>query len=53
MAGLSSGELFLVGFVTIAVVSAPWWPRVGQWVAELVSGERKKKPSGESSAPRP
>jgi hypothetical protein len=44
---LSSGELFVVAFVTIAVVSALWWPRLGAAIAELFvqrRSEAKDKP---------
>ena len=36
---LSSGELFLVVFVTVAVVSATWWPRLGAAIAEALTGK--------------
>jgi hypothetical protein len=36
--GLTSGELFIVVFVTAAVVSAPWWLRVGELVATALAG---------------
>jgi hypothetical protein len=52
MTGLTNGELFIVAFVTVAVLSAPWWPKVGQWAAELVSGERDDEPSDPGSDPR-
>jgi hypothetical protein len=43
---LSSGELFVVAFVTIAVVTALWWPRLGATIAEfLAAGRERKRPS--------
>jgi hypothetical protein len=36
--GLTSGELFIVVFVTVAVVSAPWWLRAGELVATALAG---------------
>jgi hypothetical protein len=30
MLGLTAGEWFVVVFVTLAVVSAPWWPRAAE-----------------------
>jgi hypothetical protein len=47
MLGMSAGELFLVAFVTIAVVSAPYWPRAGAVIAELLSGARRDAESDE------
>ena len=29
MLGLTSGELFVVVFIVLVVVSAGWWPRAG------------------------
>jgi hypothetical protein len=54
---LSTGELFVIAFVTVAVVSALWWPRLGATIAELIVNGRERKrnrtsdrgPSGESS----
>ncbi len=36
--GLSGGEIFIVAFVTIAVVSARYWPAVGERVAVRLGG---------------
>jgi hypothetical protein len=38
MLGLTSGELFIVAFVTVTVVSAPWWLRAGEAIATMLSG---------------
>ena len=38
MFGLSGGEIFIVAFVTIAVVSARYWPAVGERVAVRLGG---------------
>jgi hypothetical protein len=43
--GLTFGELFIVVFLTVSVVSAPWWPRVGEWIADLFVGGRAARPS--------
>jgi len=45
--GLTSGELFIVVFVTVAVVSAPWWLRIGEVVATALAGS----PKGEGEEP--
>ena len=49
MFGLTAGELFLLGFIVVAVVSWPWWPRLGAAVAGLLAGghERSEPESGE------
>jgi hypothetical protein len=36
MLGLTVGELFVVGFILAAVVSAPYWPRIGEAIARKV-----------------
>jgi hypothetical protein len=38
---LTRGELIVVVFVVAAVVSAPWWPRLGAAIAERLAGSRK------------
>ena len=38
--GLTPGELFVVGFITLAVLSAGWWPRVGEALMVAISGGR-------------
>ena len=48
MLGLTSGEMFVVAFVTIAVVSAPWWPRAGAAIARRIADSpRRQDPSGD------
>lgn len=42
MRWLSNGELFVVAFVVIAVVSARWWPRLGALVAETIARSRRR-----------
>jgi hypothetical protein len=45
MFGLSGGELFLVVFITVAVVSARWWARLGSALGELsIRGKNKPTP---------
>ncbi len=39
MFDLTSGELFVVLFILIAVVSAPWWARAGAFVGRLFAGK--------------
>ncbi len=38
---LPQGELFVIAFVTIAVVSATWWPRIGADLGESLVKRRK------------
>jgi hypothetical protein len=45
MLGLTFGELFVIGFVVIAVVSAPWWPRLGAAIAERLAGGAPEQPA--------
>jgi hypothetical protein len=33
MFDLNRGELFVALFILIAIVSAPLWPRAGEWIA--------------------
>jgi len=44
MLGLTNGELFVVGFVFVAIVSATWWPRAGAAIGRALAGERRPKP---------
>jgi hypothetical protein len=32
--GMTHGELGLVTFIVVAILSARYWPRVGEWVAK-------------------
>lgn len=44
MLGLTNGESFVVVFIVVAVVSAPWWPRVGAAIAvALTFGKRSAR----------
>jgi hypothetical protein len=38
--GLTAGELFVVAFITVAVLSAAWWPRLGEALMVAMSGTR-------------
>jgi hypothetical protein len=38
MLGLSHGELGLVTFMVAAILSARFWPRMGEWVAKKLTG---------------
>lgn len=40
---LTNGELFVVGFIVVAVVSAPWWPRLGEFVATAITGKGRPR----------
>ena len=42
--GLTHGELFLVTFITVAVVTARYWPLLGERVALWLSGQRSDGP---------
>jgi hypothetical protein len=46
MLDLTPGEAFIVVFVTLAVVSARFWPRLGARLAERLSGAKLR---GESA----
>ncbi len=48
---LTGGELFVVVFITLAVLSAAWWPRLGELVMLAVSGTRTKRGEGDSVGP--
>ncbi|HLV65802.1 MAG TPA: hypothetical protein VKY73_08305 [Polyangiaceae bacterium] len=46
MFGLTHGELVVVGFVVLAVLSARSWPLMGERLALLIaSGRRKRRDS--------
>jgi hypothetical protein len=40
---LTAGELFVVAFITLAVLSAAWWPRLGELVMLAISGARASR----------
>lgn len=46
--GLTSGELFIVLFILIAVVSAPLWPRLGAAVYLKLSGGSQRESDEQS-----
>jgi hypothetical protein len=50
MFGLTGGELFVVVFIVVAVVSAPWWPRAGGAIAVALVGRAKKSPRPRSGS---
>ena len=37
---LTAGELFVVAFITVAVLSAGWWLRLGEAFVVAISGAR-------------
>jgi hypothetical protein len=39
MLGLSQGEIGLVGFIVVAILSAKFWPRAGEWVMKRLGRE--------------
>lgn len=39
MLGLSPGEIGLVGFMVVAILSAKFWPRAGEWVTKRFGRE--------------
>jgi hypothetical protein len=52
--GFSGGEWFIVAFVTVAVVSARYWPAFGERIAVRLSGGGTAPGSGanQDSPPR-
>jgi hypothetical protein len=48
---LTGGELFVVLFITLAVLSAGYWPRLGELVVFAVSGTRAKRGNSDSARP--
>jgi hypothetical protein len=36
MFGLTFGEIGLVGFIVVAILSARFWPKLGEWVVRRV-----------------
>jgi len=47
MLGLSHGELGLVAFIVAAILSARFWPRMGEWVARKVAPSSASGSDGE------
>jgi len=44
MLGLTNGEWFVAAFITISIVSAPYWQRAGEAIAvALTSGRAKNR----------
>lgn len=41
---LTQSELIVIGFITFAVVSAPWWPRLGAALGRAASGRPPAAP---------
>jgi hypothetical protein len=50
MFGLSGGELFIVLFILLAVVSAPLWPRLGAAVYLKLRGGSAQEGDDDSKA---
>lgn len=44
MLGLTFGELFVAAFITVAIVSAPLWPRAGGAVARALFAKGEREP---------
>ena len=53
MFGLSGGELFLVVFITLAVVSAPWWARLGSALGEMLVRGKADEPRSDAKKRAP
>jgi len=58
MLGLSGGELVVVAFVVFAVLSAPWWPRLGEICGEALASRgtspaKEPNPPGSDAPPGP
>jgi hypothetical protein len=45
MLGMTFGEVFVTGFILVAVLSAPLWPRAGAAVARTLSGKKGPAPN--------
>jgi hypothetical protein len=43
MLGLTNGELFVVVFLVVMVVSFSWWPKAGELVFLLLSGKGRQR----------
>jgi len=39
MFGLTFGEIGLVTFMVVSILSARFWPKLGEWVARRVVGK--------------
>lgn len=52
MFGLNHGELFVVVFVFLAVVSAPLWPRLGEALFVFLFGGKSGKSASDESGAR-
>jgi hypothetical protein len=51
--GLTGGEFFIVAFVTVMVVSARYWPAIGERIAVRLSGEASEsEPAAGQKPPR-
>jgi hypothetical protein len=51
MLGLTNGELFVVVFIVVSVVSAPWWPRLGGAIAVALAGKSRASTKRRASDP--
>jgi len=45
MLEMTRGELFIVVFVTVAIVSAPWWGRAGAALGRVLAERALRKSS--------
>ena len=52
MFGLTHGELFIVTFVVVAVVSARYWPKLGERAALMRAGKSAEPPPKEADPDR-
>lgn len=44
MLGLTGGELFVIGFIVLAILTARFWPILGERIALFLGGESRKPP---------
>jgi hypothetical protein len=49
--GLNFGEMLIVTFVTVMVVSARYWPAIGERIAVRLSGPAAQPATGQKPAP--
>ncbi len=49
MFDLNSGEWFVVLFILVAIVSAPLWSAMGEWIAVRVGGRGTEARDRDSS----
>src|SRR5436190_623956 len=53
MFGLHFGEIFVLVFIVVAVVSAPFWPRAGAAIAVAILGKSGKNSKSTETPSKP